>query len=1765
MRTEIAIISALALVLSIPLAFGQVDSSNGTSATGTSVTGTSVTGTSATEPFVFDTIQTFPYTKPNNLTDEGVGFYEVRNPDGTFTLTTHYPYFETETGNFVPYRLNQDDSMIQVEVNGGKFVFDKTNGAVTIFDEDEVIVNSDSYVVKSALEGTDVWNNLTTNNEPVSVTVYEQGELLKIIFQKENDLGVFKTVYTIYAGELKTDLYFLNNGLPNSKISFTETLELPNNTITLNDQVIDLNQFVGMSFDRETLEQNEDLVLEAKEIMYNAGLGFEYLWQVNIHEDNKISLDYANSDQVWEIGQEVWLDPTWSVTGTINGSNADFNISTLNNAIVNSGDISGTALTSSQITSLQNALNSGTTTWSQPFSSSVWLSQSAMQAETGGSQILCSSNLTSSAMTTSTQSCMQMAVGKGAVGSIQINNAQSTTMSSVPVTMDIKDFATNQKVALNYALNSGPYHSNVNGSQVHHGTVGTNEVTKVSINNGYYEFYKGSSVVRSGTVTNSSNYVAYFGTWGTVSPTPYTVDFSFTGSFGTSTPVLNVTYTLTPSIPTDVSATQNTTSNYNTVDLTWNDGTGGSNPTSYTVYRDGSSIGTVNQTTLNSDHSDDFSTDNWSDTNFTGVSGGVLTGNLYRGTTNHGSVLSLGSAVDNSQWVMRFQLDINTKATAENNSVALYLSDSGLVGINSNKDGLGLGLSQYWNAFRLLAPDNTYSFYNTANLANIAPNTGTYYVEIKRTSSTTADMNIYSDSSYSTLLDSVVGHTISSGIQNLDTVVVQGMNDNVTSPSGTWNISIDNLEIWDGVTSVSSLDTNFTDSNAPHSSNLSYTVSGTNTVGTSSQSTAGLIETFYVPNQVVNVTNQGASSPLVLDWDIPTVPSVTNTITYPDTLGSSADGTNVGTTTTGVSGIIGDAWNLADTGDVDFNIPMTSDHTIGMWLEFPIPSTTWTDHTFITSTTNGHYLYADGNNVVGYYSSGGNFSSSGYDLDNVSSGWHYLVLTSDHTNTETKIYIDGTQVGNTINSVKSNGVAMDSISNINQGIGKIDEVVIYNKALTASEISALYNSGNGDSTPDTSGLLAHYDFEDTGNTLTNISSQTITTPSPSLSGYQIERDDGSGFNIIEANHNTNQYSDSTAAGSVVYRISGLNAVGTGTASANHNALAGTPPDPPTNLTSSIQDVDTNPLNVVLNWTSPSNVGTGTLSGFEIYRNGSLVTTTGLVTTYTDTVTAGTHSYYLKAVSNHGSSIASNTSNVTTPTVPSSPLNASSVIADVDTAPYDVTVTWETPSSTGGSDLTQYNVYRKQGSGAYSLLTTTTGLTISDTLPSSPSTNFTYKIHSVNNVGESTGFTDTTITTFDVPQAPTLSVTTGTTVLSWNTPTSDGTVTNYKIYRDGSLLTTVGAVNTHSDFTPIVFGNSYDYKIVAVSSLGDGVDSNTITTTPETEITGMVVQGITGTGAVIDWDEPAYYQGQITSYNVYYSTPATSANPTTSAGTTTNTYSNFAPTLEYDTSYTFGVTITSPLGNSGFSNLVNATTNVDNSIVAYDPNTGTMDWFDIDSVSEQTVNVIEFQRMTQDDVVNGTTVVFDTLQVGYPSWWDDMTCDVDYKFAQKTEQYVEGEDMTAVVNSADANQQVIGFQFHDIDNEVIEVTCAPQVSQHDDEVSAKYVMTQQSFGTLQADGTYSAGMPNIPLVTQIQAFQTGEYGTDGEFGALDVVGLFVILISMVGFNRLNPIVGVLLSASLVFGLSFFGIISLPTVLVGVVALVIFLAWGITRNR
>jgi hypothetical protein len=97
------------------------------------------------------------------------------------------------------------------------------------------------------------------------------------------------------------------------------------------------------------------------------------------------------------------------------------------------------------------------------------------------------------------------------------------------------------------------------------------------------------------------------------------------------------------------------------------------------------------------------------------------------------------------------------------------------------------------------------------------------------------------------------------------------------------------------------------------------------------------------------------------------------------------------------------------------------------------------------------------------------------------------------------------------------------------------------------------------------------------------------------------------------------------------------------------------PQPPTSISATIANTATAPLDVTVTWSSPSNVGTGTLSNFQIFRDGTSVGTVGLVNTFSNTVpSSGSYAFTVKAISNHGTSSASSADSITTASVPSQP-------------------------------------------------------------------------------------------------------------------------------------------------------------------------------------------------------------------------------------------------------------------------------------------------------------------------------------------------------------------------------------------------------------------------------------------------------------------------------------------------------------------------------
>jgi hypothetical protein len=108
---------------------------------------------------------------------------------------------------------------------------------------------------------------------------------------------------------------------------------------------------------------------------------------------------------------------------------------------------------------------------------------------------------------------------------------------------------------------------------------------------------------------------------------------------------------------------------------------------------------------------------------------------------------------------------------------------------------------------------------------------------------------------------------------------------------------------------------------------------------------------------------------------------------------------------------------------------------------------------------------------LGTYNNGGNvFVSSGYDVDVLSAGWHHL--TAVGSGASTVYYIDGVNVGTASFKSTSQISYIGNFQGGGQQFGTIDDVRIYNRALSTSEISTLFNLGHI-----TSGLVGYWPMD----------------------------------------------------------------------------------------------------------------------------------------------------------------------------------------------------------------------------------------------------------------------------------------------------------------------------------------------------------------------------------------------------------------------------------------------------------------------------------------------------------------------------------------------------------------------------------------------------------------------------------------------------------------------------------------------------------------
>jgi YVTN family beta-propeller protein len=276
-----------------------------------------------------------------------------------------------------------------------------------------------------------------------------------------------------------------------------------------------------------------------------------------------------------------------------------------------------------------------------------------------------------------------------------------------------------------------------------------------------------------------------------------------------------------------------------------------------------------------------------------------------------------------------------------------------------------------------------------------------------------------------------------------------------------------------------------------------------------------------------------------------------------------------------------------------------------------------------------------------------------------------------------------------------------------------------------------------------------------------------------------------------------------------------------------------------------------------------------------------------------------------------------------PSIPGAPRN----LAAKAGAGY-IFLTWNPPTSNGGSPITSYKVYRGPSLSAVTFLASTPNVTdYNDTGLGAGSTYF-YLVTAVNAAGEGTYSNSVNATTASAPSAPQdLFATTGLggVVLAWLPPASSGSspILGYKVYRGASMggevyLASVGNVTSYTD-SSVVGGRRYYYWVTALNGVGEGAPSAeaSIDVPSAPSAPQNLVASASGSAIALRWSAPASNGGSsIIGYRVYRGSASGAETLLATLGNVTS-YSDTS--VSVGVGYYYRVTAVNSAGESTFSN------------------------------------------------------------------------------------------------------------------------------------------------------------------------------------------------------------------------------------------------------
>ncbi|MYK65109.1 MAG: fibronectin type III domain-containing protein [Gemmatimonadetes bacterium] len=362
------------------------------------------------------------------------------------------------------------------------------------------------------------------------------------------------------------------------------------------------------------------------------------------------------------------------------------------------------------------------------------------------------------------------------------------------------------------------------------------------------------------------------------------------------------------------------------------------------------------------------------------------------------------------------------------------------------------------------------------------------------------------------------------------------------------------------------------------------------------------------------------------------------------------------------------------------------------------------------------------------------------------------------------------------------------------------------------------------------------------------------TGSSAITGYRIEvSEDGGGtwtalVEDTESTQTTYEHTGLQLGETRHYRVSAINADGTGPPSNEASTTAGERPGVPTDLVAEARDT----MTIELGWEAPADTGTSAVTGYRIEVSedaggtwAALVDDTeSTQTTYEHTglEPASTRHYRVSAINASGTGPPSTEASATTESRPGAPTDLEAEAQDTTT----IELRWDAPADTGSSAITGYRIEVSEDEGG----------TWADLLEDTESTQTTYehtglpagatrhyRVAAITAVGTGPPSNEASATTRAPPGAPTNLIAQGqgarTIGLEWDAPADTGSsaITGYRIEVSANGGETWTALVEDSKSTQTSYEHkglrrraTRHYRVSAINAAATGPPSNEVSTT-----------------------------------------------------------------------------------------------------------------------------------------------------------------------------------------------------------------------------------------------------------------------------------------------------------------------------------------------